>query len=133
MDCPKCKSAHHVKDGIVGGRQRYQCKDCCYRYTVACKSDVKPLKTRRLALDLYLAGLSVRRIGKILKISYGTVYVWVKGWGSQIALLRGVTPVKITPLEKMLHHVESKKTALQHRMLLIDLDDNMSFLSVNTS
>jgi len=44
MDCPKCKSSHHVKDGIVnGGRQRYKCKDCLYRFTVVRKSDVKNL------------------------------------------------------------------------------------------
>lgn len=132
MDCPKCKSVHHVKDGIVGGRQRYQCKGCRYRYTVARKSDVKPLNTRRLALELYLSGLSVRNIGKILKISYVTVHVWAKGWGSQIALLRGLTPLEIKPLEEMLSHAQSQKTATQHRLLLVDLNAGISFLSMNT-
>ena len=132
MDCPKCKSVRHVKDGIVGGRQRYQCKGCGYHYTVTFRSDVKPLKTRRLALELYLAGLSVRRIGKVLKISYGTVHVWVKGWGSQITLLRGTIPVKMMPPEKMSGYVESRQTASQRRFLLTDLDGNISLLSEDT-
>ncbi|WP_424186273.1 transposase-like zinc-binding domain-containing protein, partial [Tannerella forsythia] len=34
MDCPRCGSINHRKDGIVGGRQRHYCKDCHYRYTV---------------------------------------------------------------------------------------------------
>ena len=74
MDCPKCKSSHHVKDGIVRGQQRYKCKECSYR----CKLDVKSQDTQRLALEMYLEGLGFRAIGRILKISYGTVYVWVK-------------------------------------------------------
>ena len=53
MDCPKCKSSINTKDGIVGGRQRYKCKDCNYRYTVTKKSDVKPIEVRRMALEMY--------------------------------------------------------------------------------
>ncbi|WP_438695890.1 transposase-like zinc-binding domain-containing protein, partial [Tannerella forsythia] len=26
MDCPRCGSINHRKDGIVGGRQRHYCK-----------------------------------------------------------------------------------------------------------
>jgi transposase-like protein len=39
-DCPKCKRVECIeciKDGIVGGRQRYRCKACGYRHTVAYK------------------------------------------------------------------------------------------------
>ncbi|BAR47644.1 hypothetical protein TF3313_0029 [Tannerella forsythia 3313] len=40
MDCPRCKSGCHVMNGMVGGRQRYNCKDCGFNYTVERKSDV---------------------------------------------------------------------------------------------
>jgi|GEM_PF-1862936 len=83
MDCPKCKSSSHNKDGIVNYRQRYLCKQCGYRYTVAKKSDVKSAETKRLALEMYLEGLGFRAIGRILKISYGTVYQWVKEWAAK--------------------------------------------------
>ena len=63
MDCPRCGSVDYVKDGIVNGRQRYQCKQCPYRYTVSKKSDVRPLETRQLALAMYLEGLGFRAIG----------------------------------------------------------------------
>ena len=56
MNCPRCGSVDYVKDGIVTGRQRYQCKRCRYRYTVAKKSDVRPLETRQLALAMYTNG-----------------------------------------------------------------------------
>nr|WP_082089470.1 hypothetical protein [Methanosarcina horonobensis] len=30
MNCPRCKSSIHKKNGIVNGRQRYKCHDCGY-------------------------------------------------------------------------------------------------------
>jgi transposase-like protein len=131
MDCPKCKSSHHVKDGIVRGKQRYKCKGCHYHYTVERKSDVKTSEIRRLALELYLEGLGFRSIGRILKISYGTVYTWVKEWSSYVSFPRRETPMDIIELEKMLAYIESKKATIPHyRLMLIDLDDYISLLSV---
>ena len=119
MDCPKCKSRHHVKDGIVRGKQRYRCKDCGYRYTVECKSDIKSQATRRLAFEMYLEGLGYRAIGRILKISYGTVYVWIKEWGGQVSMPRREFLVDTATLEQMLHYVSSKKATTGYGLLLL--------------
>jgi len=131
LSCPKCKSSHYVKDGIVRGKQRYKCKDCRYHYTVERKSDVKTPEIRRLALELYLEGLGFRSIGRILKISYGTVYTWVKEWSQNVSFPRRETPMDIIELEKMLAYIETKETDNQHYgIMLIDLNDNISLLSV---
>ena len=132
MNCPKCKSSRHIKDGIVHGRQRYKCKDCVYRYTVERKSDVKTLDTKRLALDMYLEGLGFRAIGRVLKISYGTVYAWVKEWGSKVSLPRRETPVEIVELDEMHTYVGQKKTTVGYGLLLIDMEKGISILSVET-
>ena len=132
MDCPKCKSGNHVKRGIVCARQRYMCKDCRYHYTVERKSDVKTPNIRRLALELYLEGLCFRRIGRILKISYGTVYAWSKEWNKQIPglpLCREIPAVKVT-MEQMLAYIEAGKSAPSCGLLLIDMDTNASFVAV---
>jgi len=52
MNCPKCKSDKYVKDGVVNQRQRYQCKQCNFRYTVKMKSTSKPQDIKRLALEM---------------------------------------------------------------------------------
>ena len=109
MDCPKCKSSCHIKDGIVQGRQRFKCKECLFRYTVERKSDVKTVDTKRLALDMYLEGLGFRSIGRVLKISYGTVYTWVKDWGAKVSLPRRESPVAIVELDEMHTYVGKKK------------------------
>jgi len=133
MDCPKCKSNSHVKDGIIRGKQRFKCKNCHYRYTVERKSDVKTQETRRLALELYIEGVGFRGIGRILKISYGTVYKWVQVWNTQASLPRRLTPLNIVDLDDMHSYVVSKKSNSGHGLLLIDLEKNISLLSMDNS
>ncbi|KAA6314808.1 hypothetical protein EZS27_034636, partial [termite gut metagenome] len=81
MDCPRCGSLNYRKDGFVKSRQRYECKEYRYHYIIAKKSDVKSAETRHKALEMYLEGLDFRATGRLLPISYGTVYAWVKAWG----------------------------------------------------
>ena len=132
MDCPKCKSSINTKDGIVGGRQRYKCKDCNYRYTVTKKSDVKPIEVRRMALEMYLEGLGFRSIGRLLKISHVTVYYWVKHWGENLDLPSKKEAVEIVELDEMHTYIGQKKTTVGYGLLLIDLVKGLSILSVGT-
>ena len=132
MDCPRCKGVNHVKNGIVGEKQRYRCKDCGYNYTVESKSDVKPLEVRKMALNLYLEGVGFRAIGRVLGISYGTVYQWVKKWGEQASLPVGEMPACVVELDEMHTYVQSKKTTNGYGLLLIDLRNGTSLLCVET-
>ena len=132
MDCPKCKSARYTKNGVVVGRQRYKCKECGFNYTVERKSDVKSAEVRKLALDLYLEGLGFRAIGRALGISYGTAYQWIKRWGEQAELPVGGGRVPVVELDELHSYVQSKKTTDGYGLLLMDLRENTSLLSVGT-
>jgi len=132
MDCPRCGSINYHKAGIVADRQRYKCKNCQYHYTVIQKSDVKPVDTRRLAFEMYLEGLGFRSIGRILKISYGTVYQWVKRWGSNLELPKRSTMMEVVELDEMHTYVGRKKTTDGYGLLLIDMENGFSLLSVGT-
>jgi transposase-like protein len=128
MDCPRCGSLNYRKDGFVNSRQRYECKDCRYHYTVAKKSDVKSVETRRMALELYLEGLGFRAIGRLLQISYGTVYTWVKKWGAQMDLSKREENVELMEPDEMHTHVGSKKTTVGSGLPLTDLESDLSVL-----
>ena len=41
-----------------------------------------------MAVERYWEGFGFRLIGRILKISYGTVYLWTKEWGNIVPLPR---------------------------------------------
>ncbi|MDR2732962.1 MAG: IS1 family transposase [Fibromonadaceae bacterium] len=119
MDCPKCNSNNHRKDGFASGRQRYFCKDCKNHYSVERKSDVKPQATRRAALELYLEGLGFRSIGRLLGVSYGTVFQWVKKWGEQADLPKSPCSMEVVELDEMHTYLGSKKN---YRWIWIAVD-----------
>ena len=119
MKCPRCSSESHSKDGIIKGRQRFKCKDCNYRYTVEKKSNVKSVEIKRLALEMYLEGLGFRAIGRILKISYGTVFQWIKKWGEQVDIPKRDEAISIVELDEMHTYVSQKKN---YRWIWIAVD-----------
>lgn len=76
--CPKCEGSHVVKSGIVKGRQRFQCKSCGYFFTVM--KDGKKIESYYVikALQLYIEGVSLREIERLIGISHVSVLNWVK-------------------------------------------------------
>jgi transposase-like protein len=133
MKCPKCGSEFHCKDGIVKGRQRFKCKHCNYRYTVEKKSNVKSKEIKRLAFEMYLEGLGFRSIGRILKISYVTVFQWIKKWGKNLELPIRNESISVVELDEMHTYVSQKKTTDGYGLLLIDMEKGFSLLSVATA
>jgi transposase len=85
-----------------------------------------------MALEMYLEGLGFRSVGHILKISYGTVYQWVKEWGSKVELPQKEDAVEPVELDEMHTCVASKKTAVGYGLLLTDMKNGISLLSVGT-
>ena len=76
--CPKCKSDNYTKSGIIDERQRYQCKACKYHYTVNKEGkNTDPYYVIK-GLQLYLEGISLREIERIIGVSHVTVSNWVK-------------------------------------------------------
>lgn len=123
MKFPKCKSSQRVKDGIVKDRQRYQCKDCRFRYTVEYKSAITP-HFKRLALMMYLEGLGFRSIGRILGVSNVAILNWVRDFGIKAGELPEVKDnVQQVEIDEMHTYVGSKKTKDGSGMLLISWEE----------
>jgi transposase len=129
MNCPKCNSGKHVKDGIVKGKQRYFCKECKYRYTV--KHLGKPIELKKAALYLYLEGLGFRSIERFLKVSNVSVMNWIKGFGKEIESLRKIDgTIEIVEMDELHTYIGLKKTTFGYGLLLIDLENGTSTLSL---
>jgi transposase-like protein len=105
--CPKCQNTPCSKDGIVGGRQRYRCKNCGRRHTVAYKWYSEEIKKQ--ALSMYLEGLGFRAIGRILNCSHVAVYQWIKQYGEKAHLSMPATDIDVVEMDEMHSYVESKK------------------------
>jgi len=102
MKCKKCSSNKRIKFGKPEGVQRYEYKNCGY-------STEKPPEMKQAAINLYLEGLGFRAIGRLLKISHGTVYQWVKKLGESVELSKAESPVAVVELDEIHSYVGRKK------------------------
>ncbi len=129
LNCPRCSSPARVKSGVVIGRQRYKCKECQYLYTVPHKSDTSTSAHRRMAVTLYLEGLGFRSIGRILGCSHVAIYQWIKVMGEEVAQIKRPS-AQIVELDELHSYVGHKKTIAGAGLLLIDLANASSMLSL---
>ena len=105
-ECPKCGSNYCVKAGFNHGRQRYKCKDCGRQFTqVGDKNATK----RAFALYLYVVGLSMNAIGRMLVVKPSTVLYWVRNFALRVYEKPTPQGDVVVELDEMWDFLESKK------------------------
>ena|SRR3974390_1864980 len=123
MECPKCHTDRSVKAGQALKKQRYQCKSCGCKFT---RSTPKGVDTslKRQALHMYLEGVGMRSIGRLLRISHVAVYKWLRAAGESVYIkhLRGYeeNAVEVMELDELRSYVRSKKTTSGSGLLMIE-------------
>lgn len=99
--CPKCKEDHYVKSGIVKGRQRYTCKACGYSFTVLKEGkNIDPYYVVK-AIQLYVEGVTLREIERILGVSHVSVMNWIRQYN-----IRRPEHAEYRPTYKVFTHTE---------------------------
>jgi transposase-like protein len=121
MVCLHCGATASVKNGFMKGIQRYKCKVCGYQFTQETPRG-KPFKDKILALTLYLSGLSMNMIAKLIGVSTQSVMRWIKQFYHQYAeipMQEGI--VEEIEIDEMYHFI-GKKTAS------LDMENTWSFI-----
>ena len=115
--CKRCGSELTVKNGVVGGRQRYRCKECgCNFREGDNRTNEKVAAKKALCVLLYaMAKGSYRMMGRMLGVDHTLVYRWIRSFGE--SLPEPEVPGGITQMEfdEMWHFIGSKKQALGHQ------------------
>ncbi|HJW90467.1 MAG TPA: polysaccharide biosynthesis tyrosine autokinase [Anaerolineales bacterium] len=99
VTCPRCQqTTRQNKAGkTTSASQRYRCMHCGHKYTPNPKLHGYPDDLRRQALQLYLDGMNLRRIGRRLGIHHRTISLWVKA--NADSLLQEPLPDEATTAE----------------------------------
>ena len=101
VQCPKCKSPEIVKSGVIKERQRYRCKACGYHFSVMKEGkSIDPYYVIK-ALQLYLEGISLREIERILGVSHVSVMNWIRRYN-----IKAPENQEYRPTYKVLNHAE---------------------------
>ena len=78
MKCPYCESSIVVRVGRNrSGSRRYRCRDCGKGLTPEPRPRGYPKEMHDKAVRLYLEGMNLRRIGRLLGVHHQTVASWL--------------------------------------------------------
>jgi transposase len=118
IECKKCGDIEIVKAGKVNGNQRYKCKACGCQFQPNRRKG-RPESTKRFANLLYICGLSMRSISKIVKTDLHAVYRWIQKFAQEnYEKPEPKSEAVIVELDEMWHFIKSKKQALDMEGLL---------------
>ncbi len=112
MFCTKCGSESVYKSGFVKGEQRYRCKRCGRQF-VPTRHHGKTQTEKLTATLLYINGLSLRTIARLMSVTATAVLKWVK----QYALENYEKPkpqtntTVVIALDEVWHYLQRKKTS----------------------
>lgn len=127
--CPKCQGHKVVKSGIVNDRQRYYCKHCHYYFTVSKLGKSIDRYYVVKALQLYLEGLSLREIERILGVSHVTVSSWVKSHKLQRPEQIDYHPTyRILNHQELVEYLRQKEQLSGAGMIITELGDKFMLI-----
>lgn len=107
-NCPKCASSDVSKNGKVKETQRYKCKNCSYQFTRTTPRGHPPAE-KALAVTLYLMGISMNAIGRLLKVSTPAVLSWIRKFTLDNYEKPEPAQAIVVELDEMWHFLNSKK------------------------
>ena len=125
MECKKCGGKEHSKNGFVKGHQRYKCKNCGYQFVPTLRKGFDE-QTKLTACLLYINGLSLRTIARLLNTSATSVLSWVR----KFALENYEKPqpnsdAVIIQIDEMWHFLHLKKTNFGYGKLIVLIQDSL--------
>src|SRR3972149_11442357 len=110
--CPRCQQTE--RQNKVGktqsGSQRYCCMQWGCKYTPEPKQHGYPDEVRKQALQLYVDGMNLRRIGRHLGLHHRTVSLWVKASAASLPETPVPREVEAAEMDELFTFIGNKKT-----------------------
>ena len=110
--CPRCEeTTRQNKSGKTeAGSQRYRCMHCGAQYTPEPKEQGYPKEVRERAVQMYVDGMGLRKIGRHLGLHHRTVSLWVKAHAALLPEPPMPDNVDSAEMDEMFTFIGDKKT-----------------------
>jgi len=110
--CPQCQRTERQNRAgkTDSGSQRYRCMFCQIKYTPEPKPWVYDEQTRQRALEMYVDGMSLRRIARHLGVHHRTVSLWVKAKANSLSQAPLPNEVKDAEMDELFTFIGEKKS-----------------------
>jgi transposase-like protein len=131
MYCPNCHSDKIIKSGIARNQQRYKCKECGRQFIPTAKHG-RDRTTILTAVLLYINGLSLRTIARLLGVSPAGALYWIREHAKHNYEKPEPNPSDsvIVELDEMWHFLHSKKRNCGYGRLIVALPVSSSIGNV---
>src|SRR5829696_3648556 len=112
MKCPKCArtTKQHKIGKTTGGSQRHRCYFCRQSYTPVKKQQGYSGSVRQKAIQFYIDGMGLRRIGRQLGVHHQSVANWTKAHSENLPKAPVPAKVKTAELDELFTFIGEKKT-----------------------
>ena len=112
MKCPKCErtTKQHKIGKTAGGSQRYRCYFCRQSYTPVKKQQGYSVNVRQKAIQFYIDGMGLRRIGRQLGVHHQSVANWTKAHSEKLPKAPVPAKVNTAELDELFTFIGEKKT-----------------------
>ncbi len=97
----------------MSGSQKYRCHTCAKTYNPAPQKQGYPLELRRKALQMYVDGISFRRIARFLEVNHQTVVNWINAHHAALPPPSDLSPdtAEVIEMDELFTFVGTKKTS----------------------
>ncbi|MDR1992188.1 MAG: hypothetical protein LBQ98_01610 [Nitrososphaerota archaeon] len=117
VTCKKCLSEQIVKNGIIRGKQRYQCKDCEQIFVEGDqRTNEGVIAKKAMCTLLYSLGkISYNKLAQIFETWPSLIYRWIVETGANQNPTQRLGEIKELEFDEMLQFVGSKKVCFESK------------------
>jgi transposase len=124
--CPRCGSDKTVKNGQANGNPKRKCKTCYYQYTQDTLPGA-PQNVRLASVVLYVHGLSINAIARLLNYTPPAVLRWIKTFGRlNYFKPEPISDSVVLEIDEMHHYLKKNPIKSGYGRLIVEIPDSSS-------
>ncbi len=111
ITCKNCQHTHTVKNGVVRGKQRYQCRACGDNFVLGDErhSHATAVKNAFCMILYSLGKAAFGVLAKLLSVSRTTTYYWIRQAAAGTDEPTMAPDIQEIECDEMWHFIQSKK------------------------
>ena len=115
--CKQCSSTSLRKNGVINGKQRYECKDCGYNSRIGDNRVKYSVEKRLKVLKMYLEGIGIMSIERLEGVPNPLIIYWLRQYAhilreklDTVGTLSDMRHIDIVEVDELFSYVQKKLT-----------------------
>jgi transposase len=135
IKCKSCNSEQYVKNGYVGGKQRYKCKQCDKSFIEGDLREKYSIEKKLKCVKMYLEGVGIRTIERLEGVANPLIIKWIRKFSkilkaklNEVEIPEDAKKIQIIELDELFSYCKKKLTKSTFGLLLIETEIKLLIL-----